>query len=80
MSCDYDPEEKQNARKEREALLRAKMMKQMTDRFVQENTPMCYPPKPTHIAVRRALGIAVYGFIRYPMPNGKFETTYERIA
>jgi hypothetical protein len=63
-----------------QALLHAKMQKQMVDRWVAEHTPMCMPPKPVFIAVRKVLGIAVYAFMRYPMPNGKFETTYERIA
>lgn len=63
-----------------QAKLHAKMQQQCTDRWVGEHVPMCMPPKPLFIAVRKVLGIAVYGFIRYPMPNGKNEITYERIA
>lgn len=60
--------------------LHAKMQKQMVDRWVVGHTPMVMPPKPVFTAVRRALGMSVYAFIRYPMPNGKHETTYERIV
>jgi hypothetical protein len=63
-----------------QAKLHEKMRGQAVDRFVSENTPMVMPPKPVFTAVRRALGMSVFGFIRYPMPNGKHETTYERIA
>lgn len=42
-----------------QALLHAKMQKQMVDRWVAEHTPMCMPPKPVFIAVRKVLGIYV---------------------
>jgi len=63
-----------------QAILHAKMQKQMVDRWTTENQVTCMPPKPVFTAVRRALGIAVYAFFRYPMPNGKPEYSYERIA
>lgn len=63
-----------------QAKLHAKMQERSVERFTAEHTPMVMPPKPVFTAVRRALGIAVYGFIRYPMPNGKAETTYERLV
>ena len=60
--------------------LHDKMREQSVTRWVNEHVPMCMPPKPLFIAVRRALGIAVFGFIRYPMPNGKDEVSYEKLA
>lgn len=63
-----------------QALLHAKMQKQMVDRWTADHTPMCMPPKPVFTGVRKALGIAVYAFVLYPMPSGKPEVTYERIA
>jgi hypothetical protein len=79
MSCDLE-QDVEYRHKDRQRALAAKMQKQMTDRFVQENTPMCMPPKPLFIAVRKQLGLPVFAFMRYPMPSGKVETTYERIA
>jgi hypothetical protein len=60
--------------------LHAKMQAQSVDLFVANNHVEYMPPRPLHIAVRRALGIAVYSFVRYPMPKGPAEIRYERIV
>lgn len=82
MSHDFATPEPQPAklRSSWQGRLHQKMQQQSTTRWVNEHVPMVMPPKPLFIAVRRVLGIAVYAFIKYPMPHGKDEVTYERIA
>lgn len=45
-----------------------------------QELPTVMPPKSLFIAVRQALGISVFGFVRYPMPDGKAEIRYQRIG
>lgn len=63
-----------------QALLHEKMRDSSVERWVSTHTPMVMAPKPLFTAVRRVLGIAVFGFVRYPMPDGTHEIVYERLV
>jgi hypothetical protein len=56
------------------------MREKSVDRWVAENVPMVMVPKPVFIAVRKALKIAVYGFVKYPLPYGKEQISYEKLV
>lgn len=47
---------------------------------MSQRVPQVMPPKPLTIAIKKALGLPVFGFVKWPIANGEWHVRIQRIA